>query len=105
MLSCPCPESTRGEGHSERDLDDQQILRVFTRILGDILPDEVTDLNLTTERSDVAGWDSFAYINFIVAVELEFGVKFHTAEIESFPNVGAILETVKSKHPRLNPTG
>ena len=36
-------------------------------------------------------WDSFNYINFIVAVEIEFGVKFKVADIESFANVGAIV--------------
>jgi hypothetical protein len=34
--------------------------------------------------------------NFIVAVEMEFGVKFKVADIESFANVGAIVkETTK----------
>ena len=31
-------------------------------------------------------------VNFIVAVELEFGVKFKVADIEAFPNVGAIVD-------------
>ena len=51
---------------------------------------------METRREDVPNWDSFNYINFIVAVEIEFGVKFKVADIESFPNVGAIVkETTK----------
>ena len=47
---------------------------------------------MQTQREDVRNWDSFNYINFIVAVEIEFGVKFKVADIESFANVGAIVK-------------
>jgi acyl carrier protein len=46
---------------------------------------------METRREDIPNWDSFNYINFIVAVEQEFGVKFKIADVESFPNVGAII--------------
>ena len=36
----------------------------------------------------VPDWDSFAYVNFIVAVEMRFGIRFGVAEIESFVTVG-----------------
>ena len=50
---------------------------------------------METRREDIPDWDSFNYINFIVAVELEFGVKFKVADIESFPNVGSIVKETK----------
>ena len=46
-------------------------------------------------RDDVAGWDSFNYVNFIAAVEIELGVKFRVADVESFENVGAIVNQTK----------
>ena len=52
-------------------------------------------LTMETRREDIPDWDSFNYVNFIVAVELEFGVKFKVADIESFPNVGSIVEETK----------
>ena len=67
-----------------------EILSVFTRVLRDLLLDDSIVLTMETRREDVTGWDSFNYINFIVAVESEFGVKFKVADIEEFPNVGAI---------------
>jgi acyl carrier protein len=74
----------------------QEILSAFTRILRDLLLDDSIELTMETRREDVPSWDSFNYINFIVAVEIEFGVKFKVADIESFPNVGAIVkETMK----------
>jgi acyl carrier protein len=69
----------------------QEILAAFTRILRDLLLDDSVVLTMETRREDIPNWDSFNYINFIVAVEQEFGVKFKIADIESFPNVGAIV--------------
>jgi acyl carrier protein len=72
-------------------MTDQEILEKFTRILRDLLLDDSIVLSMETRRQDVPNWDSFNYINFMVAVEIEFGVKFKVANIESFENVGAIV--------------
>jgi acyl carrier protein len=69
----------------------QEILTAFTRILRDLLLDDSIVLTMETRRENIPDWDSFNYINFIVAVEIEFGVKFKIADIESFENVGAIV--------------
>jgi acyl carrier protein len=72
-------------------MSDQKILTAFNRILRDLLLDDSIVLTRETRREDVPNWDSFNYINFIVAVEMEFKVKFKVADIESFENVGAIV--------------
>jgi acyl carrier protein len=72
-------------------MTDQEILSTFTRILRDLLLDNSIVLSMGTRREDIPRWDSFNYINFMVAVEIEFGVKFKVADIESFENVGAII--------------
>jgi len=69
----------------------EETLAAFTRILRDLLLDDSIVLTMETRREDIPNWDSFNYINFIVAVELEFGVKFKIADVESFPNVSAIV--------------
>jgi acyl carrier protein len=69
----------------------QEILTAFTRILRDLLLDDSIVLTMATRREEVPNWDSFNYINFIVAVEVEFGVKFKIADIESFANIGGIV--------------
>jgi acyl carrier protein len=69
----------------------QEILTAFTRILSDLLLDDSIVLTMKTRREEIPNWDSFNYINFIVAVEVEFGVKFKVADIESFATVGAIV--------------
>ena len=69
----------------------QDILTVCTRILRDLLLDDSIVLTMGTRREDVPDWDSFNYINFIVALEAELGLKFRIADIESFADVGAIV--------------
>jgi acyl carrier protein len=81
----------------------QDILRSFTRILSDLLDDESVALTMETRREDVAGWDSFNYVNFIAAVEIELGLKFSVADVESFEDVGAIVsqtEKILAQHSR-----
>lgn len=75
---------------------DQEILTAFTRILRDLLLDDSIVLSMETRREDIPNWDSVNYINFIVAVEIEFGVKFKVADIESFANIGAIVAEIRS---------
>jgi acyl carrier protein len=77
-------------------MTDEEILTAFTRILRDLLLDDSIVLTMETRRENIPHWDSFNYVNFIVAVEIKFGVRFKVADIESFPNVGAIVaETAK----------
>jgi len=73
----------------------EEILNVFTRILRDLLDDESILLTMETRRQDVPHWDSFAYVNFIAAIEIELKVKFGVADVESFENVGAIVTQTK----------
>jgi acyl carrier protein len=76
-------------------MTDDEILGVCTRVLRDLLLDDSIVLTMETRREDIPNWDSFNYVNFIVAVEIELGVKFKVADIESFENVGAIVSAAR----------
>ena len=77
-------------------MTDQEILDSCTRILRDLLSSDSIQLTAETRREDVPGWDSFAYINFIVGVEQEFDIKFGVAEVESFETVGSIVQRTRA---------
>jgi acyl carrier protein len=77
-------------------MSDQEILDVLTRALRDLLMDDSIVLGMETRREDVPNWDSLVYINFIVAVEMQLGVKFKVADVESFGNVGEIVAGIKA---------
>ena len=80
-------------------MSEQEILRKLTQILRDLLSDDSIELTMGTKRDEVPNWDSFAYINFVVAVETEFGVKFAVAEVESFQDVGAVVRRTRAMLP------
>ncbi len=80
-------------------MTDQELLNTLTRILRDLLGDDTIQLTPETRRVDVANWDSFSYVNFIVAVEMEFGVTFGVGEVEGFENVGALMRRLKALLP------
>jgi acyl carrier protein len=80
----------------KNNMRDQEILDALTRVLRDLLLDDSIVLTMETRREDVPNWDSLIYINFIVAVEIELGIKFRVADVESFANVGAIVAQIKS---------
>ena len=68
----------------------EQLLQPFSEILRGLLDDDTLSLGADTRRDEVGGWDSFNYVNFIVTVEMQFGVKFNVADVESFQTVGEI---------------
>lgn len=76
-------------------MTEQELLDLMTRTLRDLLADDSIDLRMQTTRQQVPGWDSFSYINFIAAVEMELKIKFSIADIESFENVGAIVQRIQ----------
>ena len=84
-------------------MDATNTLQSLTRILRDLLGDASIELARDTTREDIPEWNSFNYINFIVAVEIEFGIKFRIADVESFPDVGAIADKVDALASRTKP--
>ena len=51
---------------------------------------------MDTRRSDVPNWDSFMYVNFIVAAEMDLGIRFGVADVESFDTVGEIAKKAQA---------
>ena len=76
-------------------MTDQEILQTLTRILRDVLDDPAIALTRATTRPEVPRWDSFAYVSFIVAVEVEYGIKFPIADVEAFQTVGDIVNAIE----------
>jgi acyl carrier protein len=69
----------------------------LTRTFRDVFDDPNIEINRSTTAADIDGWDSLTHINLIVAVEKEFGVRFTTAEVTSFKNVGDLSDAVERK--------
>jgi len=76
-------------------MSDNDVLKIFSQTLREILMNDSIVLGMETKREDVPNWDSLNYINFIVAVEMKLGVKFKVADVESFETVGQIVAQTK----------
>ena len=62
-------------------MTNQDVLNSLTEILRNLLFNDSLELTESTKREDVPDWDSFAYVNFIVTVEMHFDIKFSVAEV------------------------
>lgn len=76
-------------------MNETDILELFSTTLGRLLGDKAITLTRETVRDDVDGWDSFNYINFIVAIEQALGIRFRVADVESFHTVGDIVDEAR----------
>ncbi len=76
-------------------LDD--VLQQVTEIFREVLDDEELVLQPETTAADVDDWDSLTHIQLIVASEKHFGIKFTSAEIQGFRNVGHFCEEILRK--------
>lgn len=77
-------------------MTEQELLTTFTSVLRDLLADDTIVLNMDTTRADVPGWDSFIYVTFIAAAEMQLGIRFRVADVESFATVGDMVAGAKS---------
>jgi acyl carrier protein len=78
-------------------MQQQDIYAQLTLIFRNLFDDDTLTLTPSLTAADVPDWDSFNHINLIVAVESKFGIKFHTAELESMHTVGHLADLIQTK--------
>lgn len=71
-----------------------EILEALNRIFQDVVDNKDVVLVRETTAQDVDDWDSLNHIQFIVAIEKHFKVRFTTAEIRSWKNVGEMCDAI-----------
>jgi acyl carrier protein len=78
-------------------MNGEQIVKRLRDIFCDVFDNDGISLSREMTAADIPDWDSFNNINIMVAVEIAFGVKFGTAEIEQLQNVGDLIDTIGAK--------
>ena len=74
-----------------------EILNDLNAIFVDILDNEALVLNEATTANDVDGWDSLTHIHLVVAIEKKFAIRFTSKEIQSWKNIGELVDTIGLK--------
>lgn len=78
-------------------MERNEILSQVTEIFRDVLDNEEIILNENSTADDVEEWDSLTHIMLVVAVEKNFKVKFGSKEIQTWENVGEMVNSITDK--------
>jgi acyl carrier protein len=78
-------------------MNKEQTLNEVTDIFKDVLDNDDILLNYDITADDVEDWDSLTHIQLVVAIEKHFKVRFTAQEIQSWKNVGEMLDNIIKK--------
>ncbi|CEJ68295.1 acyl carrier protein [Chryseobacterium oranimense] len=78
-------------------MNKNEILSKLSEIFREELDNEEITLTEETTANDVEEWDSLSHIQLIVAVEKAFGIRFTSSEIQSWNNIGEMVDSIASK--------
>jgi acyl carrier protein len=74
-----------------------EILQQVNAVFIDVLDNDKIVLKNETTASDVDEWDSLNHIQLVVAIEKHFKIRFASREIQSWKNVGEMVDTISAK--------
>jgi len=78
-------------------MERQEILTQVTAVFMDTLDEDNITLTESTTADQVEGWDSLTHVQLVVAVEKKFKIRFAAKEIQSWKNVGELIDSISSK--------
>ena len=75
----------------------EEILHEISKVFADTLDEDSVALSENSKADDVEGWDSLTHVQLVVAVEKKFKIRFTAKEIQSWKNVGELIDSISSK--------
>lgn len=72
------------------------LLQINT-VFREILDNDQLIISENTAASDIDEWDSLTHIQLVVAIEKKFNIRFNSMEINSWKNVGEMLDCIQKK--------
>ena len=66
----------------------------LTEVFHEVFANDDIVLRPETSAKDIEGWDSLTHLSLIVAVEMRFGIKIRTSDIERLQNVGELVDVI-----------
>lgn len=74
-----------------------EILKEVNDLFFEIIDNNKVIIDEQTQASDIDEWDSLTHILWVLEIQKHFKIKFTTIEIQSWKNVGEMLETIQKK--------
>ena len=78
-------------------MERSEILKQINEIFVDTLDNEDVVIEEATTAGDVDEWDSLTHIQLVVAIEKNFKIRFTSTEIQSWNNVGEMMDCIQEK--------
>ena len=75
----------------------EEVYEQINEVFRDVFDDESIRVNDETTADDIEDWDSLEHINLAVAVEKKFNIKFNMGEVNTFKNVGEMVDIIISR--------
>lgn len=78
-------------------MDRKELLIRINEVFIDVLDDEQLQIVESTAAEDIDEWDSLNHIHLVVAIEKSLKLRFTASEIQSWTNVGEMMNDILKK--------
>ena len=78
-------------------MERNDLLKQINEIFRVTLDNEEVVIEDTTQATDVDEWDSLTHIQLVVAIEKHFKIRFTSKEIQSWKNIGELINCIQEK--------
>ena len=78
-------------------MERSELLKEINKIFIEVLDNDALELTEATTAGDVEEWDSLTHIQLIVAIEKQMRIRFASKEIQSWKNIGEMMDSIQSK--------
>ena len=74
-----------------------EVLQKINEVFIDNLDNDDIVLTESSTADDIEEWDSLTHVQLVVAVEKKFKIRFNAKEIQSWKNVGEMIDSIIAK--------
>lgn len=75
----------------------QQLIHTVNEIFAHVLDNPAIVLQENTSADDIAEWDSLTHIQLVYAIEKHFKIRFTSAEITRWKNIGELCDSIAGR--------
>jgi acyl carrier protein len=75
----------------------EQIIMDLQEIFCEVFELDTVTIDSNTSALDIDEWDSLTHIQLVVSVEKKYNIRFNSAEIQTWENVGKMIDSILLK--------